>query len=111
MGGSPQIFFQVSKAFVSDEYKKMVEQAEADPRLASTFGLRQIYDEYISTPTTESLLFQRAEEARAALGGISHYELDRQMEGRSLGFWIFMKRSNGKVVIVDTPQSPDYEFN
>ncbi len=107
MGGSPQVFFQVSKKFVSAQFQLMAEQAVEDPSLVATFGLLLVGHEYASTPHTENLIFRMAEAVRAAAGGISHAELDAQMEGPSQGFWIFMKR-NRTYTIVDTPQSPDY---
>jgi hypothetical protein len=108
-GSSPLTFVQVSKAFVSAQFQLMTQEAEADPQMAAAYGLRRIYDEYISTPATESLIFRRAEAIRAA-EGISHAELGRRMEGGPLGFWIFMRRSGGEYVIVDTLQTVGCDY-
>jgi hypothetical protein len=110
-GSSPLTFVQVSKSFVSAQFRQMTEEAEANPQMAAAYGLRRIYDEYISTPATESLIFRRAEAIRAAEGGISHAELGRRMpEGGPLGFWIFMRRSGGEYVIVDTLQTVGCDY-
>ena len=108
MGGSKPNFILVSKKFVSAQFRLLTEQAEADPRLEASLGLRRIGDEYISSPLTEHLIFRMAESARLA-EGLTHAQLDQQMEGSPLGFWIYMKRNNC-YSIVDTIQSPEYDY-
>ena len=110
MGGCKPNFVQVSKKFVSVQFELMKEQAEADGSLIPVFGLRRINDELVSTSTTEHLIFRVAQATCRAEGGISHAELDRRMAGSPLGFWIYIRRSNGQYTILDTVQTPGYEM-
>ena len=108
MGGCKPNFILVSKKFVSAQFKLLTEQAEVDSSLEVTFGLRRIGDEFLSSPLTEHLICRMAEATQMA-EGLSHAELDQRMEGSPLGFWIYMKR-NRRYNIVDTLQTPDYEY-